>query len=42
MSDSIRECYFIVPDAGDAHVLLVPEGKFWTLPHTTLTGTYKW
>jgi hypothetical protein len=42
MSDPIREYYFIVPDADDAHVLLVPAGKAWTLPHTTLTGAYKW
>ncbi|MCX6097240.1 MAG: hypothetical protein NTZ77_01950 [Caldiserica bacterium] len=42
MSDAIREYYFIVPDAGDAHVLLVPEGKFWTLPHATQEGAFKW
>jgi len=35
MSDPIREYYFIVPDADDAHVLLVHAGKAWTLSHTT-------
>jgi len=42
MSDPVREYYFIVPDADDVHVLLVPEGRFWTLPHMTLTGAHKW
>ncbi len=42
MSDPVRECYFIVPDAEDAHVLLVPEGNVWTLPHTVLSGEHKW
>lgn len=42
MGDPIRDYYFIVPDADDVNVLLMPEGKFWTLPHTTLTGAYKW
>jgi len=42
MSDATREYYFIVPDEEDAHVLIVPEGNFWTLPHTTIPGAYKW
>jgi hypothetical protein len=27
VSDLLREYYFIVPDAEDAHVLVVPEGN---------------
>ncbi|MCX6097889.1 MAG: hypothetical protein NTZ77_05360, partial [Caldiserica bacterium] len=42
MSDAICEYYFIVPDAGDTHILLVPEGKFWTLPHASQAGVFKW
>ena len=42
MGDLIREYYFIVPDEKDARVLLVPEGKGWTLPHTTIPGAHKW
>ncbi len=42
MSEAIREYYFIVPDAGDTHVLLVPEGKSWTLPHGIQAGAFKW
>lgn len=38
MSNPIRDHYFIVPDVDDANVLLMAEGKFWTLSHTTLTG----
>lgn len=38
MSNPIRDHYSIVPDADDANVLLMAEGKFWTLSHTTLTG----
>ncbi|HWQ21120.1 MAG TPA: hypothetical protein VN478_00120, partial [Clostridia bacterium] len=42
MSDPVREYYFIVPDAQDAHVLVVPEGGVWTLPHTSIPGVHKW
>lgn len=42
MSDAWREYFFIVPDEGDAHVLLVPEGKLWTLPHVRVEGSSPW
>ncbi len=35
-------CDFLVPDAGDAHVLLVPERDAWTLPHTVVQGAFRW
>jgi len=35
MGDPIRDYYFIVPDAEDVHVLLVPEGK----PRTCLSNS---
>jgi hypothetical protein len=42
MSEEIRDYYFVVPDEGDTHVLLVPEGKLWTLPHIRQAGRYAW
>jgi len=34
--------FFIVPDEGDAHVLLAQEGTSWTLPHVSLAGSSSW
>lgn len=42
MSDSVREYFFIVPNEGDTQILLVSEGKFWTLPHIRQAGRYAW
>lgn len=41
-SGRVTEYYFIVPDGGDAHVLLVPENGRWTLPHAPADSRHAW